>query len=49
MFDAEEETVDGATTCRGSYADSTVVRREVLVLYPKEDQAAVHLLAYESE
>ncbi|MFC3999513.1 hypothetical protein ACFOVU_26610 [Nocardiopsis sediminis] len=48
-FGTAEETVDGSTSCRGAALDSSQVQRDVLVLYPAEDQASVHVLAYEYE
>ncbi|MFC3997586.1 hypothetical protein ACFOVU_16755 [Nocardiopsis sediminis] len=42
------DTVDGSTACRGAEPTAGRVQREVLVLYPAEDEARVHLLAYDS-
>ncbi|MBB5430855.1 lipoprotein [Nocardiopsis composta] len=44
---AEEETVDGSVACRGTEPDEGRVQREVLVLYPEEDEAAVYVNAVE--
>ncbi|WP_017595559.1 hypothetical protein [Nocardiopsis potens] len=45
----EAETVDGSVHCRGAEPEAGKVQREVLVLYPDEDTAAVHVLAYAVE
>jgi hypothetical protein len=46
-FAAGADTVDGATTCRGISAEAGPVQREILVLYPEDDHASVHVIAYE--
>ncbi|MFW5417818.1 hypothetical protein J0910_14500 [Nocardiopsis sp. CNT-189] len=46
---AEEETVDGSATCRGTEPDEGRVQRDVLVLYPGQDEAAVYVSAVEVE
>ncbi|MFC4560228.1 hypothetical protein ACFO4E_00005 [Nocardiopsis mangrovi] len=48
-FGADEETVDGSTSCRGALPGAGRVQRDVLVLYPAEDEASVRVLAYEYE
>ncbi|GAA3760466.1 hypothetical protein HDA32_004837 [Spinactinospora alkalitolerans] len=42
-----EETVDGMVTCRGTNLDRPNVRREVVVVWPEKDTAAVHALIQE--
>ncbi|GAB3494369.1 hypothetical protein [Nocardiopsis coralliicola] len=45
--DTAVETVDGAIECRGVKPDTGTIQREILILYPEEDSAEVHVSAFE--
>ncbi|MDA2814691.1 hypothetical protein O4J56_28870 [Nocardiopsis sp. RSe5-2] len=49
MDEADADTVDGSTHCRGAETEEGKVQREVLVLYPDEETASVHVMAYAVE